>query len=63
MPDLGALLISTQAMAAPGDLLSLALNARAVAPEGVVLLAMLGTLIVDLAGEKVLQSGHHLFAT
>ena len=52
MPDLGALLLLTQSMTAPGDLLNLALNANAVAPEGVVLLAMLGTLLVDLAGEK-----------
>ena len=53
MPELGALLLSTQAMAAPGDLLNLALNAGAIAPEGAVLLAMLATLLVDLAGEKV----------
>ena len=52
MLEMGAVLISTQAMAAPEDLLNLALNARAVAPEGMVLLSMLGTLIVDLAGEK-----------
>ena len=52
MPDLGALLLSRQTMAAPGDLLNLALNASGVAPEGVILLAMLGTLIVDLAGEE-----------
>ena len=53
MPELGALFLSTQALAAPGDLLNLALNAGAVAPEGAVLLAMLATLLVDLAGEKV----------
>ena len=53
MPELGALLLSTQAMAAPGELLNLALNAGAIAPEGAVLLAMLATLLVDLAGEKV----------
>ena len=53
MPELGALLLSTQAMPAPGDLLNLALNAGAVAPEGAVLLAMLATLLVDLAGERV----------
>ena len=52
MPEMGALLISTQTISAPEDLLNLALNAGAVAPEGVILLAMLGTLIVDLAGEK-----------
>ncbi len=49
---MGELLSSTQAMAAPEELLNLALNASAVAPEGMVLLAMLGTLIVDLAGEE-----------
>ena len=53
MPELGALFLSTQALAAPGDLLNLALNAGAIAPEGAVLLAMLATLLVDLAGEKV----------
>ena len=53
MPELGAFFLSTQALAAPGDLLNLALNAGAVAPEGAVLLAMLATLLVDLAGEKV----------
>ena len=52
MPEMGALLISTQALASPEDLLNLALNASAVAPEGMVLLAMLGTLLVDLAGEE-----------
>ncbi len=49
---MGAILLSTQFMAAPDELLSLSINAGAVAPEGCVLLAMLGTLIVDLAGEK-----------
>ena len=53
MPELGALLLSTQVTQAPGDLLNLALNAGAVAPEGAVLLAMLATLLVDLAGERV----------
>ncbi len=52
MPEMGALLLSTQALPAPADLLNLGLNAGAVAPEGVVLIALLGTLIVDLAGEK-----------
>ena len=52
MPEMGALLISTQVLASPEDLLNLALNASAVAPEGMVLLAMLGTLLVDLAGEE-----------
>ena len=40
-------------MAAPGELLNLSLNATAVLPEGAVLLAMIATLLVDLAGEKV----------
>ena len=52
MPEMGELLISTQVLASPEDLLNLALNASAVAPEGMVLLAMLGTLLVDLAGEE-----------
>ena len=52
MPELGALLIATQAMAAPGDLLNLSLNASAVLPEAAVLLTMVATLLVDLAGEK-----------
>ncbi len=52
MPEMGAILIITQLMAAPGELLNLSLNATAVAPEGFVLLALIGTLIVDLAGEE-----------
>ncbi len=52
MTEMGAILTTTQAMADPGDLLSLSLNAKAIAPEGFVLLALIGTLIVDLAGEK-----------
>ncbi len=52
MIELGALFISAQPLQPPGELLNLALNAGAVAPEGAVLLAMLGTLIVDLAGEE-----------
>ena len=53
MPEMGAFLLATQAMAAPGDLLNLSLNATAVLPEGAVLLAMIATLLVDLAGEQV----------
>ena len=53
MPEMGALVLATQAMAAPGELLNLSLNATAVLPEGAVLLAMIATLLVDLAGEKV----------
>ena len=52
MPEMGALFIATQAMAAPGELLNLSLNASAVLPEAAVLLAMIATLLVDLAGEK-----------
>ena len=37
----------------PIELLNLSLNARAVLPEGAVLMAMIGTLLVDLAGEKI----------
>ncbi|MDA7435201.1 NAD(P)H-quinone oxidoreductase subunit 2, partial [Synechococcus sp. AH-601-J22] len=53
MPEMGALFLATQAMAAPGELLNLSLNASAVLPEAAVLLAMIATLLVDLAGEKV----------
>ncbi len=49
---MGAILLNTQALNAPGELLNLSLNASAVAPEGAVLLAMLGTLLVDLSGEQ-----------
>ncbi len=52
MPCLGALFINSQSLTAPGELLNLSLNAWAIAPEGAVLIAMLGTLLVDLAGEK-----------
>ncbi len=52
MPEMGAILLNTQALNAPGELLNLSLNASAVAPEGAVLLAMLGTLLVDLSGEQ-----------
>ena len=52
MPEMGALLFIAQTMTAPSELLNLALNADAIAPEGAVLLAMLGTLMVDLAGEE-----------
>ena len=37
----------------PVELLNLSLNANAVLPEAAVLMAMLGTLLVDLAGEKI----------
>ena len=53
MPELGSLLLSTQAVAAPGELLNLALHAGTVGPEAAVLVAMIATLLVDLAGEKV----------
>ncbi len=49
---MGGLLLLTQVGTAPADLLNLSLNANAVAPEAAVLIAMLGTLVVDLAGEK-----------
>ncbi|KGG12961.1 NADH dehydrogenase subunit 2 [Prochlorococcus sp. MIT 0601] len=49
---MGAILITSQSIAEPTELLSLSLNASAVAPEGFVLLALIGTLIVDLAGEE-----------
>lgn len=49
---MGAALLSLQVMSDPGELLNMALNAGAVAPEAAVLLAMLGTLLVDLAGEQ-----------
>ncbi len=53
MPDLGKLLLTNQAMTAPGDLLNLSLNAKSVLPEGFILLALIGTLIIDLAGEEL----------
>ena len=53
MPELGALFLSSQAVAAPGELLNLALHAGTVGPEAAVLVAMIATLLVDLAGEKV----------
>ena len=37
----------------PVELLNLSLNAKAVLPEAAVLIAMIGTLLVDLAGEKI----------
>ena len=37
----------------PVELLNLSLNAKAVLPEAAVLMAMIGTLLVDLAGEKI----------
>ena len=46
------LLLANQPMPAPGDLLNLSLNAKAILPEGFVLLALIGTLLVDLAGEE-----------
>lgn len=49
---MGAIFITAQSMTAPGELLNLSLNAMAVAPEGFVLLALIGTLLVDLAGEE-----------
>ena len=52
MPELGPLLLITEAIEAPEQLLNTSLNPWAILPEGFVLLAMLGTLIVDLAGEK-----------
>ena len=52
MPDMGVLIMATNVVSTPSELLNLALNADKVAPEGVVLLAMIGTLLVDLAGEE-----------
>ncbi len=52
MPAIGALLFASEVIAPPSELLSLALNAGKVAPEGFVLLAMIGTLLADLAGER-----------
>ena len=39
-------------MNSPAELINLSLNAQVVLPEGAILLAMIGTLVVDLAGEK-----------
>ena len=52
MPIMGEFFITSQVLEAPGELLNLSLNAQAILPEGFVLLAMLGTLIIDLAGER-----------
>ena len=54
MPEMAGLILitSAQVSSAPTELLNLSLNAKAIAPEGAVLIAMLGTLIIDLAGEK-----------
>tara|TARA_Y100001968_G_scaffold42730_7_gene32836 strand:- start:6466 stop:8037 length:1572 start_codon:yes stop_codon:yes gene_type:complete len=52
MPEISSILITSPAMNDPGELLNLSLNAKTVIPEGFVLLAMLGTLLVDLAGER-----------
>ena len=50
---MGTFLLNTQQLADPGELLNLSLNAQAVLPEGFVLLALIGTLLVDLAGEEI----------
>tara|TARA_Y100001968_G_C19418524_1_gene750405 strand:+ start:78 stop:1649 length:1572 start_codon:yes stop_codon:yes gene_type:complete len=52
MPNMGEFFITSQGIGAPAELLNLSLNAKAIIPEGLILLAMLGTLIIDLAGEK-----------
>ena len=52
MFDMGLILLTNQAMSVPEDLLNLSLNAKAILPEGFVLLALIGTLLVDLAGEE-----------
>ncbi len=52
MHDIGVIFLTAQSWNDPGELLSLSLNAKAILPEGFVLLAMLGTLLVDLAGER-----------
>ena len=52
MPEMGALVLSTGIVPPPSELLNLSLNAGRILPEGMILLAMIGTLMVDLAGEK-----------
>ncbi len=52
MLQMGATLLFSQALVAPEQLLNLSLNASAVAPEAAVLIALIGTLLVDLAGEQ-----------
>ena len=42
MPEMSAFLLLTQAIEGPETLLNVSLNASAIAPEGFVLLAMLG---------------------
>tara|TARA_Y100001968_G_scaffold314963_2_gene341017 strand:+ start:15471 stop:17042 length:1572 start_codon:yes stop_codon:yes gene_type:complete len=52
MTATSASLITNLFLSTPDQLLNLSLNAKSVLPEGFVLLAMLGTLLVDLAGEE-----------
>ncbi len=49
---MGELFSSILFINAPTELLNLSLNAKAVLPECAVLIAMIATLLVDLAGEK-----------
>ena len=43
---MGLFFLTNQAMSTPEDLLNLSLNAKAILPEGFVLLALIGTPIV-----------------
>ena len=52
MPEISSLLLTTQVIGTPAELLNLSLNAKAILPEGLILVAMIGTLLVDLAGEE-----------
>ncbi len=52
MLEMGSIPLNNQVMMDPGELLNLSLNAKAVIPEGLILLALIGTLLVDLAGEE-----------
>mgnify|MGYP001162851683 CR=1 FL=1 len=52
MSEFGEILLTIQSVPPTGELLNLSLNAKSVLPEGLILLAMIGTLLVDLAGEK-----------
>ena len=49
---MGTLLLTIEGIAPPSELINFALNADKVLPEGIILIAMIGTLMVDLAGER-----------
>jgi len=42
----------------PNEIFTINLNAQAIIPEAFILLGIVGTLLVDLAGEKTASNGH-----